>query len=248
MAIYHSISAPPRPTPVAAGTRRISVIIPVHNEKNRLPSLLQQLRNDSVEIIVVDGQSTDGTPEAARPWADQVLQCPKAGRAVQMDLGARQASGDILLFLHADTTLPPHWKNLLLAAWKREPKPAATAFGLEFDDPRRAFRMISTLARWRTKYLTGVPHGDQALAVDRRVYLHVGGFPDVPLMEEYYLIRRLKGWGPVRILNEKVKTSARRYDRGGILFTGLRNSALILLFHWGFKPDRLAKYYKSKTY
>lgn len=227
--------------------RLISVILPVLNEAETLAGTLQCLRRSGAgkphEIIVVDGQSRDGSAAIARPLADQVLSLNRSGRAYQMHQGALAAQGDLLVFLHGDTQLPAGWPQSLDEAWQKEPGLSAAAFHLGFDRDGFAYKVIARLAHWRS-LCTGVPLGDQVLAVTRRNYLKAGGFPDVPLMEEYYLLRRLKALGPVRILAQKVRTSARRYEQNGPWLQALRNSALTALFYLGVPPRALVRLYR----
>lgn len=224
----------------------ISVIVPTLNEEACLHGTLEWLRRTSKppvpEVLVVDGGSVDKTLDAARGWADRVIAAPRPGRAFQMHLGAQAASGNLLLFLHADTLLPEGWQKSLARAWSSEKRPAATAFRLGFDREDRYYRWVARLAHWRTLW-TGVPHGDQAIAVSREAYFAAGGFPDVPLMEEYLLFGKLNELGPVRILPELVRTSSRRYERTGTLAGNLRNLSLILGFYLGVPPRQLASLY-----
>jgi rSAM/selenodomain-associated transferase 2 len=226
---------------------RISVIVPVRNEEENLAQAISRIRmnapREATEVIVADGGSSDKTVELARSLADKVIAVGRPGRAVQMQAGAQAASGDLLLFLHADTRLPRDWREELAQAWSRPERPAATAFKLGFESPAPVYRLIAWAANLRTA-LTGVPHGDQAIAVARQAFLEAGGFPPVPLMEEYLLIRRLRALGLVRILPGAVSTSVRRYERNGPLRNALRNAAIILLFRLGVAPDRLARLYR----
>lgn len=225
---------------------KVSVVLPVRNESAAVPALLTHLRrsvpDDRLELIVVDGGSTDGTAGTAGPLADRVIET-RPGRAHQMHAGAAAATGDLLLFLHADTRLPQGWYDTLKNAWGHRPAPACTAFQLTFDNPRRVYRWIEAATRWRF-YWTRVPHGDQALAVARRVYLEAGGFPDVPLMEEYVFAERLKDRGPVVLLPVSVTTSARRYEKNGPVWNAVRNVILVLLYRMGVSPARLARWYR----
>lgn len=226
---------------------RVTVIIPVLNEEVALPEVMAYVRHtaasESVEIVVADGGSSDRTVQTARRLADRTLELSRAGRAYQMHQGALHAGGDILLFLHADTKLPEDWPAALERAWTSEPKPAATAFNLGFDSGEGFYRMITRTATWRTR-LTGVPLGDQAIAVERETYLAAGGFPDVPLMEEYYLIRKLRKFGGVRVLPESVVTSTRRYERNGRILNNLRNTLITILFYAKVPPSTLARMYR----
>jgi len=227
---------------------RISVVIPTLNEGRALAEALRRVRetaagSSSVEIIVADGGSQDGSEAAASGLADKFIVEVPPGRARQMHRGAREASGDLLLFLHADTRLPEGWAAALESAWAARPRPCATAFSLRFDRDGRFYRLIARAAAWRNR-LTGIPLGDQALAVSKDAYFQVGGFPPVPLMEEYFLIGKLKRLGPVRILREHVITSARRYEKNGRAFQALRNLFITVLFYLGIPPRILAGMYR----
>lgn len=222
---------------------KISVIIPTLNEKETLLGTLSILRDSRpLEIVVVDGGSVDGTVEAAGRLADRVIQ-GRRGRGLQMHLGAQAASGDLFLFLHADTTLPKGWRTLLEGAWSSSKKPAATAFRLGFDHPAMFYRLVERMAQWRSAW-TGVPHGDQAIAIDRETYFKAGGFEDVPLMEEYHFFRELKRFGRAQILPSAVATSARRYEHNGRLRNVLRNQLIFSLYFLGVSPTALAKLYR----
>lgn len=226
---------------------KISVITPVLNEENFIGSTLRHVRDTAVllptEIIVVDGQSTDNSLNVAQNLADKVIISDRTGRAHQMHQGALASSGDILLFLHVDTLLPDNWQASLRNAWQSSDKPIATAFQLGFDKEDLFYRIISTMGHWRT-LCTRVPQGDQAIALERQVYFSVGGFPDVPLMEEYYLFHKLKPLGSVRILPDKVRTSSRRYVQKGRIFVNLRNVFITILFYLRVPPHLLARLYR----
>jgi rSAM/selenodomain-associated transferase 2 len=228
------------------GAVKVSVVIPTVNERRGLAELVARLRLTSgrgdIEIVVADGGSTDGTGEIARRVADKLVESPARGRAVQMHQGALAATGDLLLFLHADTRLPGGWLGALLDAWNSKPRPGATAYRLDFDSAKPIYRLIATLGHWRSRK-TGVPHGDQAVACRREDYIKVGGFPPVSIMEEYFLLPKLARLGPVVILEEAVLTSVRRYERNGPLYNALRNAAIIALFKAGVPPDKLRRLY-----
>lgn len=226
---------------------KISVIVPTRDEEENIGQAISHIKRssdrDGIEIIVADGHSADRTVEVAQGIADKVIRASQAGRASQMQEGARAASGDLLLFLHADTTLPADWKEELTRAWSCREKPAATAFTLGFDSEGPFYRLIARAANLRTA-LTGVPHGDQAIAVNREAFLRIGGFPPVPLMEEYLLIAKLRPLGRIVILPGKVATSVRRYEKNGRLFNALRNAAITVLFYLGVPPRLLARLYR----
>lgn len=225
---------------------KVSIVIPTLNEVERLEQAIARLRHTTgqgdIEIVVADGGSSDGTQAAARRIADKLAETKRPGRAVQMHQGALAAGGELLLFLHADTRLPWRWLGALLDVWARKPRPGATAFRLGFDSTKPIYRLIAALGHWRSRK-TGVPHGDQAVACRREDYLRVGGFPPVPIMEEYFLLPKLAALGPVVIMEEIVETSTRRYERNGPIFNALRNVAIIALFRLGVSPEKLKRLY-----
>jgi rSAM/selenodomain-associated transferase 2 len=228
---------------------RPAIIIPTLNEEANIARVIRHVRdtagNRRIEIIVVDGGSEDQTRELARPLADRVLLTPTCGRAAQMHAGALATTAELLVFLHADTLLPDDWTHALERAWSAHPPPAATAFHLGFDRDSRAYQFLAWVGNWRAR-LSRTPYGDQALAVSRAEYFAVGGFPPVPLMEEYYLLRKLRRRGAVKILPEKVTTSARRFEQNGWFRQTLRIKLLLALFHLGVPLQTLAQYYRNK--
>lgn len=226
---------------------KVSVIIPTLNEEENIAPAIARLRLSSdhsrVEIIVADGGSSDRTPEIARTKADKLIRVEQRGRALQMQKGALAAAGELLLFLHADTRLPEDWLDELTHVWSSANTPVATAFRLGFESPDPYYRFVSRLASLRTG-LTRVPHGDQGIALRRDTFLRIGGFPSVPLMEEYELFKRLRPLGRVMILPGSVATSTRRYERNGRIFNALRSAGIILLYHLGVPPRSLARLYR----
>ncbi len=198
---------------------RLSIVIPVLNEAARLPTLLsglQPLRARGVELIVADGGSGDCSRELAAPFVDRVIEAPR-GRARQMNAGAAEARGEVLLFLHADTTLPPDADALVLramnagAAWGR--------FDVRIDGRSRWLPIVGALMNRRSRW-TGIATGDQAMFVRRAVFEQLGHFPDQPLMEDIELSKRLLAAGHrPACLRERVTTSGRRWDERGPLRT-----------------------------
>lgn len=226
---------------------QVSIIIPVRNEENLILPAIDGLRgSDSLlptEIIVVDGGSQDRTVELAQKSADQVIHSPKGSRSFQMHLGAQHAKGEFLVFLHADSILPANWQDVLIQSFiKSSRPPAAAAFSIKFDSKKFFFRVLAGLANWRSK-VTMIPHGDQALIVSKDYYFRCGGFPDVPLMEEYLFLPRLRRLGRIDIYPEAATTSARKYTAKGPLQNAMKNSLLIFLFYLGVSPKQLAKWY-----
>ena len=225
----------------------ISVVIPVYNEKeliNRnMVFLKKTTHNLQVEIIVVDGGSKDDTANLAARYADKVLVTHCKGRGMQMHQGALAANGKILLFLHIDTILPDNWVECLLFAWQEcVPLPKATAFHLKFDDSGWQYNLICWAARVRY-LLTGVPHGDQAIAIHRDTYFKCGGFPDVPFMEEYAIFKKIKEFGQIKWLPKDVITSVRRYKKHYPLIHALKNSVIVYLYYMGLSPNILSRFY-----
>ncbi|MBI3013416.1 MAG: TIGR04283 family arsenosugar biosynthesis glycosyltransferase [Elusimicrobia bacterium] len=224
---------------------KISVIVPVRNEERWIVGQIERLRSSSilcpVEIVVVDGGSSDRTVDAAKSCADRVIISPVSGRGAQLDWGAQNASGELFLFLHADTELPSGWQKIILENIVGET--VAGSFRLSFDSDTLFYRVASFLAHWRG-LLTGIPHGDQALAVTRSAYFKSGGFPQAPLMEEYLFIPKIRKLGKVKIFQEAVITSRRRYALKGPLRNALRNNLFILLFYFCVSPQTLARWYR----
>jgi len=193
------------------------------------------------EIILVDGGSTDRTVMAAEDIGFTVLQSPP-GRASQMNMGAQQAQGTILLFLHADTVLPDNFAQPILKAFQ-DTKTALTAFSLSVDTENHLLRAIIGIANLRSRWLH-LPYGDQAIALRTTTFFNLGGFPDLPIMEDYQLVKRASGVGSIITFQQKVTTSARRWKHLGILQTTLINQLVVVGFKLGVSPERLALLYR----
>ncbi len=228
---------------VATGSHSdISVIIPVLNDAEALDLALSSTQDcTGVERIVVDGGSSDESAEVALSRGVKILHSPP-GRARQMNAGAEVAEGTFLVFLHADTRLPEgfdyHVRRILTQSGV-----AAGAFQLQIDAPSARWRFIEKTANWRSQYLQ-MPYGDQAIFLRAELFREMGGFPDLPIMEDFELIRRLKGRGRIVIAPAAVLTSARRWERLGAVRTTLINQLMILGFYLGFEPSRLARWYR----
>lgn len=225
---------------------KISIVVPALNEAERLPDALgplQEHRGSDLEIIVVDGGSTDRTREVASSLADRVVDAPR-GRAFQMNAGARASDGATLVFLHADTVMPPECVPALREAlatsrrvWGR--------FDLELSGPRRLLHFFALLIRWRSR-LTGVATGDQAIFVRREAFERAGGYPQIPLMEDVALTKALRRRSWPLCLKARVTTSSRRWEVHGIWSTVLLMWSLRLAYFLGADPGWLARLYYGK--
>ena len=224
-----------------SGVPSLSIIVPVLDEAAIIVAALQALapfRERGAELVVVDGGSRDGTLELAASHADRVISAVR-GRGAQMNAGARIARADALLFLHADTRLPPDADRLVFGALAES---AWGRFDVRIEGESPLLALVARLMNWRSR-LTGVATGDQAMFVTRRVFAEVGGFPEIPLMEDIALSRRLKRLSRPACLKAQVATSGRRWERHGILRTMLRMWRLRLAFFLGADPAVLAKRY-----
>ncbi|MCF8152024.1 MAG: TIGR04283 family arsenosugar biosynthesis glycosyltransferase [Sulfuritalea sp.] len=200
---------------------------------------LQTMRREGVELIVVDGGSSDDTTRLAAALADRVVTAPR-GRAAQMNSGAAASRGRVLLFLHADTALPDNAARTVLAAVGTNP--AWGRFDVRIDGHHPLLRVVERMMNWRSR-LTGIATGDQAIFVSRALFDQAGGFADLPLMEDIALSSRLKRITPPVCLRQHVITSARRWQAHGVLRTILLMWYLRAAFFLGADPARLALHY-----
>ena len=230
-------------------SRRISIIIPTLNEAAYLGRTLEPLRDAAgVETIVVDAGSHDGTPQIAEARGCRVLTAPP-GRAAQMNAGAAAATGSAVLFLHADTRLPQGFQQHIHATLAR-PGVVAGAFRLAIAgtmyswSARGALRLIQWAANLRARWLQ-MPYGDQAIFLTAETFRALGGFPDLPIMEDFELLRRLRGRGRIAIVPFPVSTSARRWNALGPLRTTWINQMVVLGYYLGVPPERLARWYRA---
>jgi rSAM/selenodomain-associated transferase 2 len=223
-------------------TLHLSIVVPVLNEAGLIAETLirlQPLRERGAELIVVDGGSADGTAERAAPLVSRLVRAPK-GRAIQMNAGARAAAGDILLFLHADTRLPAEADRILAeafgdgAVWGR--------FDVRLSGGHPLLRVVETLMNRRSR-LTGIATGDQALFVQREAFERVDGFPEIPLMEDIALSRRLKRIARPVCLRERVVASSRRWEDNGVVRTILLMWWLRFRYFLGADPADLVRAY-----
>ncbi|MDR5897723.1 TIGR04283 family arsenosugar biosynthesis glycosyltransferase [Halomonas vilamensis] len=220
----------------------LSIIIPVLNEAEALPAILaalQPLRAQGAEVIVVDGGSHDDTPTLAEPLADHVL-TSAPGRARQMNAGATRARAEALLFLHADTRLPPDALGLITQALVRR---SWGRFDIHLDGKSRWLVLISAMINLRSR-LSGIATGDQALFMRRDAFDAVGGLPEQPLMEDIEITKRLKRLARPACLRAKVVSSGRRWDQRGAWRTILLMWRLRYRYWRGVNTEELAKAYR----
>ena len=223
----------------------LSIVIPALNEAGNLARLLPCVLATcpQAEVIVVDGDSADGTRDVISRFPRVRFLASARGRARQMNAGARAAQGANLLFLHADTILPPGTQAVILEALA-DPGVVGGRFDVRFDSERPIFRIIAALMNLRSRF-SGISTGDQALFVRRRTFEDLGGYADIPLMEDIEFTGRLKRRGRLAALRTRVTTSARKWEREGVLRTILLMWILRLFYFVGADPARLhACYYR----
>lgn len=221
-------------------------MIPVLHESAVIGPLIRRLRtlpaDGPVEFLVVDGAPEADTLAALNPAEAVPLRSPP-GRGVQMNVGAARARGGVLWFLHADTR-PPRRAFHAISGALADPRIDGGAFDLAIDSPRPVFRVMERTASRRSR-LTRIPYGDQAVFIRRPVFAALGGFREIPLMEDVDLMARLRRSGRrISILPDRVRTSPRRWERDGVIFGSLRNWTLVTLFALGVPPERLVRYYR----
>ncbi|MGD1701599.1 TIGR04283 family arsenosugar biosynthesis glycosyltransferase [Dapis sp. BLCC M229] len=221
----------------------ISIIIPVLNEVSTIAQTIStaQIGKD-IEIIVVDGGSNDGTTELVKSL-DIKLIYSLPGRSIQMNCGAKAATGNILLFLHGDTFLPLKFDEFLKEILAK-PKIIAGAFELGIRGRKRNLRIVEKMVNWRSRYLQ-MPYGDQGIFLPAKIFQEVGGFPEIPIMEDFELIRKLRKRGRIAIVSKPVLTSGRRWQKLGIFKTTLINQVVIIAYLLGVSPKILAQWYRS---
>ena len=223
---------------------RISIIIPALNEAAAIQATLaplQPLRAHGHEVVVVDGGSVDGTPEIAWPMADQVLASPR-GRAAQQNAGVAAATGDVLLFLHADTLLPPDADRLVLDGLRTTGR-GWGRFDVRLSGPAPLLRVVERMISLRSR-VTGIATGDQAIFARREWFQRVGGFPELPLMEDVAITRALRRLGPPLALRARATTSSRRWEERGVVRTIVLMWRLRWAYFRGAEPAELARRYR----
>jgi rSAM/selenodomain-associated transferase 2 len=223
---------------------KISIIIPVLNEANTINGVLARILGASnVEVIVVDGGSQDETVALAQSVGVKVI-AVTGGRASQMNAGAAVATGSILLFLHADTHLPPAFDTLVRQALQNTGA-IAGAFELRIDAELWGIRVIEKMVNWRSRFLS-LPYGDQAIFLKASIFKEIGGFPNLPIMEDFELMRYLKRYGKIAIAPAPVLTSGRRWQKLGVVRTTLINQLIIISYFLGVPPAKLARWYRQR--
>lgn len=222
-----------------------SIIVPVLNEADQINPLIEHIHNQGFgplyEVIVVDGEPQGGTVRIIQD-KDVIAITTEKGRGRQMNAGAAVAHGEILLFLHADTILPDNALRKICQALQDRDY-VGGAFDLKINSDRLFLKYISARASFRSRW-NRIPYGDQAIFIRKKYFDQIGGYKEIPLMEDVDLMRRIKkDEKQIVIFSDKVITSARRWESEGALYTTLRNQILVRLFYLGVSPHRLAKYY-----
>lgn len=221
----------------------VSVVVPTLNEERVLAATLERARQPGVrEIIVVDGGSSDATPAIAAHGADLVLSAP-CSRAAQMNAGAARARGEVLLFLHADT-LVANGFALAAVAVCNEPGVIGGRFDVNLQPSTPLIRLTAALINRRSR-LTRISTGDQAIFLHRDVFERLGGYANIPLMEDVDLSRRMKHFGRIVCLHQQVTTSSRRWQKDGVVRTILLMWSLRALYFFGVSPARLQRVYAN---
>ncbi len=227
----------------------ISIIIPVLNEQETINQTIKKIYLQSfsgrLEIIVVDGSEDRSTIlYIANPKVITVSSAP--GRGIQMNSGAKMASGNILLFLHSDTILPENGLNDILTVMK-DRSIQAGAFDLAINQKGLAYRIIEKTASLRSR-MTKIPYGDQSIFIRKKYFFNIGQYREIPIMEDVELMMSVKrDKGRLRFLKSRTSTSSRRWEKEGIVFCTLRNWTILTLFLLGMKPEKLAGFYKNKV-
>jgi rSAM/selenodomain-associated transferase 2 len=220
---------------------KISVVIPTLDEADRVVGAIESASAPGVEVVIADGGSRDATRACAASAGARVIGS-SVGRARQLEAGVRETDGEVVLFLHADTRLPPGWdtsiRNRLADAGI-----VGGAFRFRFDDRSLGLRLVEAGVRVRVA-LFGLPYGDQALFVRRSTLEEIGGVPQAPIMEDLDLVKALKRCGRITTLPLAATTSARRYRRGGVARTVLRHQLAVAGWSMGCDRDRIADWYR----
>lgn len=219
----------------------LSIVIPVLNEAKNIKATLRSTESDDcVEIVVVDGGSDDNTVEIVRNAGAKVVLSPP-GRARQLNRGAAEAHGEVYLFLHGDTRLPDGYARFVRRTMAQDDI-VAGAFRLAIDSPQKRLKWVAGAANLRSR-LMRFPYGDQGIFLRSALFRELGGFPELPVMEDFCLVQSLRRQGLIHILDQQVVTSARRWLRLGVFRTTLINQLMVVGFLLGLPLDFLAKIY-----
>lgn len=225
---------------------RISIIIPTLNEAENIKEAIATTQpNTNIEVIIVDGGSKDDTIKIAQSLGVKIISS-SPGRAVQMNTGAVAATGEILLFLHADTCLPTGFDDMVRTALQ-QPGTVAGAFKLRIDASLLSLRWVEWGINVRSHFYQ-MPYGDQAIFLTKAVFQQIGGFPELPIMEDFELMRRLKRIGRIVIIPIPVVTSARRWLQKGVFKTTLLNQIVIIAYLLGVSPERICRWYRREKF
>ncbi len=224
----------------------ISVIIPTLNEEGNIGRCIESLQSEDghVEVIVADGGSTDSTVETARRYGSLVVTAERC-RGCQMNAGASVAGGDMLLFLHADATLERGWSGAMRDAL-HSGLFVGGAFRFIINAPGLRYRFVEAGVALRCSIFS-LPYGDQGIFMARQTFRRLGGFREIPLMEDVDMIERMKGLGRIGILPKRAKTDARRWRTKGVVRTSIANRTMMFLYRMGVDPHKLARIYYGKT-
>ncbi|MEH2137788.1 TIGR04283 family arsenosugar biosynthesis glycosyltransferase [Nostoc sp.] len=225
---------------------KISIIIAAINEARNIKETIATTQSRlNIEVILVDGGSQDDTVAIAQSLGVKVISS-SPGRAVQMNAGAVASVGEILLFLHADTRLPTGFDEMICTALQ-QPGTVAGAFNLRIDAPLLSLRWVELGVKWRSHFCQ-MPYGDQAIFLTKESFQQIGGFPELPIMEDFELIRRLKRIGRIVIIPTPVLTSARRWLQKGVFKTTLLNQLVIIAYLLGVSPERIRSWYRREKF
>ncbi|MCR9198222.1 MAG: TIGR04283 family arsenosugar biosynthesis glycosyltransferase [Planctomycetaceae bacterium] len=222
----------------------VSVVIPTLNEERQIAACLRSVRQaGATEIIVADGGSTDQTVMLAQDHA-QVIEAPR-GRAAQQNAGARRATGDVILFVHADCRLTTTTVEKAATMFRSDESVVAGCFHQHIDHSAWKYGLVAAGNAWRVRCL-GWAYGDQGICVRRVAFEQAGGFPDLQFMEDLFLMKQLKRRGRIRLLDASIIVSARRWEKRGLLRQTLRNLSLVTAAQLGISPNRLARFYPNE--
>ncbi len=224
---------------------KISIIIPVLNEASKIAKTITVAKSGkSVEILVVDGGSQDNTVDIVEALGLKVL-FASPSRANQMNVGAKAATGEILLFLHADTLLPTKFAHSVRRVLC-QPNTIAGAFALQIDGSLKGLRLLEKGVNLRSHFLS-LPYGDQAIFVKTETFKALGGFPQLPIMEDFELVLKLRNCGRIAIIPTPVITSSRRWQKLGVWQTTIMNQLAIAAYFLKIPAKHIAKWYRCKS-